>query len=188
MSLELTQVDTTSTQTTEINSLPGNANVSEIVQRMTFENTERLLEMANMERTEDVTASEQLTPKKELSKLKFGPEPKKSNFRYVSLQEWEGYVSSIHDDEFTARLADVTAGSSALEEEATFPISDVVESDRDLLVPGAVFRWSIGYAHHGRTRMRSSMIAFRRLPQWLKSDIERANQRALELQDSITVE
>lgn len=39
-------------------------------------------------------------------------------FSFHLLQEWEGYVIEIEKDNFTARLLDLTAGSSVEEEEA----------------------------------------------------------------------
>jgi hypothetical protein len=41
-------------------------------------------------------------------------------------------------------LVDLTDQKNGVDEEATFPITEVNETDLDLLSPGAVFRWAIG--------------------------------------------
>jgi hypothetical protein len=95
------------------------------------------------------------------------------------LQEWEGYVTEIASDRFTARLTDVTAGRKFEEELADFPISDLSDDDRDLLKAGAIFRWVIGYQRSGGgTKRRVSQITFRRLPAWTRADLERAKKTA----------
>ena len=61
------------------------------------------------------------------------------------LQEWEGYVVEIGDTDFTARLVDLTAGSSYEEEEATVPLNELSDNDIVKLRIGSLFRWVIGY-------------------------------------------
>ena len=91
---------------------------------------------------------------------------------FPALQEWEGHVVEVLGSKFTARLIDITSNSKLLEEEADFPVEDVSESDRDLLRPGAIFRWSIGYQRtRGGTRKRVSQVVFRRLPQWTEHEL-----------------
>ena len=58
------------------------------------------------------------------------------------LQEWEGYVIDIGEDEFTARLLDLTAGSSHEEEEAVIPLAEISEDDLKHLRLGSIFRWA----------------------------------------------
>lgn len=95
------------------------------------------------------------------------------------LQEWEGYVSTISEDRFTARLIDITAGKKREEEFAEFPISDLSDSDRDLLKEGAVFRWVIGYLRApGGSKRRVSQITFRRMPAWSSSELKSASLKA----------
>lgn len=96
---------------------------------------------------------------------------------FVTRQEWEGVVSSIDHDKFTARLTDVTGLPTTPQEEADFPLELVSEDDRDLLAPGAIFRWSIGYQRlPSGTKQLISQIVFRRLPQWTARDIARADE------------
>ncbi len=81
------------------------------------------------------------------------------------LQEWEGVVSEVREDTLVARLIDVTCRDSP-EEEAVFLIEDVRRDDLELLRPGAVFRWIIGYdVKRDGAKRRASQIVFRRLPQ-----------------------
>lgn len=102
------------------------------------------------------------------------------------LQEWEGYVSNIAETFFTARLVDKTQGKSVEEEEADFLIGDLSDEDRQLLVPGAVFRWVIGYQRTiSGTKRRVSQITFRRLPAWTRKELQAARSRAEELASTI---
>jgi hypothetical protein len=105
------------------------------------------------------------------------------------LQEWEGHVTGISSDKFSARLTDVTAGKQVEEESAEFPIEDLSDDDRDLLEIGATFRWVIGYLRSSSgTKRRVSQITFRRLPTWTKADLDHATKRAEQLASEIVWE
>jgi hypothetical protein len=91
---------------------------------------------------------------------------------FYALQRWEGYVMSVGSDTFVARLVDL-AGDLP-EEEAEFYVDDVSDGDLELVRPGNVFYWSIGYRISAtRQRSRVSLLRFRRLPRWSSRDIER---------------
>lgn len=106
---------------------------------------------------------------------------------FVAEQEWEGYVTEISDEEFSAYLVDLT--NAGIEEEAVFSIDEVSDIHRSLLKEGAVFRWSIGYERgKGGTKKRASSIVFRRLPAWTKRDIAKSIEEAEQYQTSITWE
>ena len=95
------------------------------------------------------------------------------------LQEWEGYVIEIGEDDFTVRLLDLTAGSSHEEEEAVIPLSEISEDDHKRLRLGSIFRWVIGYEHFASgTKQRVSRIVFRELPVVTEQDIAEAEERA----------
>jgi hypothetical protein len=97
----------------------------------------------------------------------------------VAMQEWEGTVVEINEDQFAARLIDVTNRRKYPDEEATFPITELSESDTYLLRAGAIFRWVIGIQRlPGGTKQRISQLVFRRLPMWTKADIDRADELA----------
>lgn len=99
------------------------------------------------------------------------------------LQEWEGTVESVDEkkQEFVAVVRDVTTPSHP-EEEVTLSMSEVSPSDRSLLLPYAIFYWTIGYetTELGQIR-RFSQIRFRRLPPLTKADQERAIDAARRL-------
>ena len=93
------------------------------------------------------------------------------------LQEWEGTVTEVDGDTFTARLTDLTAGKRVAEEEADFLIDDLTDDDRQLLVPGAIFRWAVGYQRSsGGSKKRVSHIVFRRLPMLTDKDVAEAKE------------
>lgn len=106
---------------------------------------------------------------------------------FVAEQEWEGYVTNISGDDFSAHLLDLT--HNGIEEEAVFSIDEVSNIHRDLIKEGAVFRWSIGYERgKGGTKKRASSIVFRRLPAWTKRDIAKSLHEAEQYQKNITWE
>ena len=101
--------------------------------------------------------------------------------RFVALQRWEGYVEERTPDSFVARLVDV-GDARAAEEEAEILLSEVSEDDLELVTPGAVFYWAIGYRDQPTgQRERVSTIRFRRLPGLTESDVQRARERAREI-------
>ena len=97
-------------------------------------------------------------------------------------QEYEGTVEAInfHDRTFTARVAD-TQGNDA-DEAGEFSL-DELNGDENLVVPGALFTWTIGLQSRGptRQRIRVSDIRFRRLPPVTKEVIAKAEKEAEEL-------
>lgn len=96
--------------------------------------------------------------------------------RFEVLQKWEGIVLDVLPDSFTARLIDLTLEGS--DEEAEFALEEIDEGDKDLLKPGAVFYWNIGYSDSPSGRARVSIIRFRRLPVWRSEELERAKRDA----------
>ncbi|MYD63684.1 MAG: hypothetical protein F4W91_21825 [Gemmatimonadetes bacterium] len=95
------------------------------------------------------------------------------------LQEWEGYIIEIGEDDFTARLLDLTAGSSHEEEEAVIPLSEISEDDLKHLRLGSIFQWIIGYERStSGTKQCVSQIIFRELPVVTKQDISEVEEWA----------
>ena len=88
-----------------------------------------------------------------------------------ALQEWEGYVLHIGQEEFEARLIDLTAGAAHEGEEATIPLQELSDHDARKLRLGAIFRWVIGYERTAGSKKRVSQIVFRDLPAVTKSDL-----------------
>lgn len=112
---------------------------------------------------------------------KFTATARAARYSFSILQEWEGYVVSISNDTFTARLTDVTRHVSLEEEEADFPLDDLDDADRSRICEGSIFRWVIGYRRSiGGTKERSSRIVFRRIPMWTKKEINKNELDAIE--------
>lgn len=104
------------------------------------------------------------------------------------LQEWEGYVCNIDEDDqtFTARLVDLTAGSQTEEEVAEFALEELSDANLALLKEGAVFRWVIGYLKgENGSKRRVSDIVFRRMPAWSKREIAASEDWARKMGDEL---
>lgn len=105
------------------------------------------------------------------------PLPNLNPDSFITLQRFEGTVLAMRDDVFLARIIDKTARQP--DEEAEIPIEEVMPGDRELVKPGAVFYWVIGYERKSYGQQtRASVIRFRRLPVWSDMDIERARSAA----------
>lgn len=102
--------------------------------------------------------------------------------QFKTEQEFEGTVVAINqqEDTFTARLADLTGISP--DEEGEFSLSEL-NGDQSLVLPGAIFTWTIGLQTRGPTRqsVRVSDIRFRRLPSVSQQAIAKAEAEAHEL-------
>ena len=97
--------------------------------------------------------------------------------KLVPLQSWEGTVLEVEDGSFVARLVDV-AGEH-LDEEVSLSKEELCDFDLELLEPGAIFYWTIGYRYQvGGARERVSRIRLRRLPAWTKLQLDEASERA----------
>ena len=98
-----------------------------------------------------------------------------------ALQEWEGYVTEIGENEFVARLTDLTANAKVEGEEAVIPLEEISDDDTAKLRLGGIFRWVIGYERSGTgTKRRVSQIVFRDLPVVTKSDVREGEAWARE--------
>ena len=112
--------------------------------------------------------------------------PQVPSATFHALQEWEGYVLEIGEEEFEARLIDLTAGATYEGEEATIPMQDVSDYDAKKLRVGAIFRWVIGYERTvGGSRRRVSQIVFRDLPAVTESDLRTGQEWAARILQSL---
>ena len=103
--------------------------------------------------------------------------------RQIIKHHWECTVVRVETTTFLATLRSLR-DESETEKEAEIPLDEVTPDDLELLQPGAVFYWTIGYdISPGGTRRRASEIKFRRLPSWTKGDIARLDEHANELFD-----
>ena len=108
------------------------------------------------------------------------------------LQEWEGWVVEVGEDEFIARLTDLTAIRSnsgpdwLQEEEAIIPISELPEDDFKRLHEGSIFRWVIGYERSlSGTKKRVSQIVFRDLPVMTTKDMSMGEEWARKVSQTL---
>jgi hypothetical protein len=101
--------------------------------------------------------------------------------KLVALQSWEGTVLEVEGDSFVARLVDV-AGEHP-DEEISLSMEELCDFDLELLEPGAILYWTIGYRYQaGGARERVSRIRLRRLPAWTKRQLDEARERAAALE------
>lgn len=106
------------------------------------------------------------------------------------LAEWNGCVSSIEPHFFTATLKGIYGeGIQGEYEDAEIPISDVSESDSELLRPGHFFRLCVFYevSEDGQPR-RFTQVIFRRLPAYRQHDLDKADERGDEISRGLRVE
>lgn len=106
------------------------------------------------------------------------------------LAEWNGCVTEIDTHYFSAALKGIFGeGVNGEEEDAEIPISDVSESDRDLLALGNFFRLCVFYEmrEDGQPR-RYTQVVFRRLPAYRPHELAQAVERASEIHRLLRVE
>jgi hypothetical protein len=98
------------------------------------------------------------------------------------LAEWEGYVTSVSDKSFEARLSGIFGdGVEGEIEEAVIPIAELSEANKPLFRVGALFRLCVSYekSESGQIRRFTEMV-FRRLPAYRQQDLDAAHKRAQE--------
>jgi hypothetical protein len=104
--------------------------------------------------------------------------------RMISLQKWQGYVLKVLENSIWVRLIDLT--NQGPDEEAEISLEEITEDDLELLKPGAIFYWNIGYLDlYSGQRLRTSVIRFQRMPLWRDEEIDAAQREAEQLQKSI---
>lgn len=132
-------------------------------------------EQEQVDRTAPVTV---LPPKLLPTNLKGATEPAAM---LQPLQSWEGVVLQVKDDTFSVRLVDLSGDRA--EEEMELETQELSDFDLELLEPGAIFYWTVGYRVKlpRGARERVSQIRFRRLPAWSRSEIAAAEERAKRL-------
>ena len=103
---------------------------------------------------------------------------KSSKFREDIKQKWSGVVIAVDDEELTVRLEDLTNFDNP-NEIVVLSRDEIDNNDQNLIQPGALFYWYIGYRQGIKySKERISIIRFRRLPQWTKREIEEADKLA----------
>jgi len=96
----------------------------------------------------------------------------------IAMQKWDGVVLDVRETSFVARLVDVSGNHP--DEEIELEKDELSPFDLELLEPGAIFYWTIGYRQllPMGERVRESRIRFQRLPAWSASEIAAARERA----------
>jgi hypothetical protein len=96
------------------------------------------------------------------------------------LRRWEGTVTSVGPDSFVAVIVNLDLKDP--DHEAEFDLEEVSPSDRELVAPGAVFYWTLGYRDKkSGQRSRESLIRFRRLPGWSSAHLDEVREEAKNL-------
>jgi hypothetical protein len=98
---------------------------------------------------------------------------------FLPEQSWEGMVLEILEDSFRARLVDMK-NADQQEEAEILKTAVTDEDDLKLLMPGAIFFWTLGRRVEGRRSEQVSLIQFRRLPIWTEKEIQEAKREAME--------
>jgi hypothetical protein len=98
----------------------------------------------------------------------------------IALQSWEGVVLDVGEASFVVRLID--AADEHADEEVTLSKDELSDFDLELLEPGAILYWTIGYRQRvGGARERVSRIRLRRLPAWTARQLTEAQERVATL-------
>jgi len=85
----------------------------------------------------------------------------KTTEQFEARQQWEGSVEEVRSNEIVVTLIDLTNPNNA-NERAVISMDKVPKTDRNLVVPGAVFYWNIGYQRTASgQRIPKSSISFR---------------------------
>ncbi|MFA7386634.1 MAG: hypothetical protein WCZ87_03120, partial [Thiohalobacteraceae bacterium] len=105
------------------------------------------------------------------------PRIEESKFAFRLLQRWDGEVQLVNNGSMTAIIRDQTNPENP-HEQVEISLDEIPADDHALIMPGAVFYWSIGYAEGpGKPRERVSRIRFRRLPAWTRAELNAAQER-----------
>jgi len=95
-------------------------------------------------------------------------------------QRWEGTVTDVGTDEFTAVLTDLSDPQNG-DEEAVFTLSelDLPDEELRLVAPGSTFYWILGTEKSPAGIARNvSIFQFRRSPRWSVNALRRARAKA----------
>lgn len=169
-----------STTVEPLSEVPDSNDLPRIVQQsfLSYSGTESL------ERKSHASSVENLRSTTELNAQRVQRSPT------TLLAEWNGCVTSVNVSHFSASLKGIYGeGVRGEGEDAEIPISDVSAADIELLQPGNFFRLCVLHEirEDGQPR-RYTQVVFRRLPAYRTSDLRQADDDALELARSLSVE
>jgi hypothetical protein len=100
---------------------------------------------------------------------------------FVTEQRWQGQIRTVDaNGSFWARVYDMSQDNSNDIEEAQFDAEDVPDLMKDLVKPGCIFFWDIGFqVEPSGQRVRQSVLSFPMIPRVTAKEQEAARQRAL---------
>ncbi len=101
--------------------------------------------------------------------------------RAAPIEVWEGEVKSVDATAQTMHVYLHSKLSQAPAHAGEIALEWVSDQDKDLVIPGAVFYWTL-YKETRRGSIRNSQeLRFRRLPSWSRSQLERIQAEASKL-------
>jgi hypothetical protein len=100
---------------------------------------------------------------------------------FVTERRWQGQILTVDaDGKFWARVYDMSEENSDDVEEAQFDAEDVPDLMKDLVKPGGIFFWDIGYqVEPSGQRVRQSVLSFPMMPRVTAKEQQAARERAL---------
>lgn len=102
--------------------------------------------------------------------------------QFEILESWTGYVEDINERENTFTAVLKSENHDRGDEIGDFSFDEVSPDDLELLAPGAIFYWNVGYAiERSSTKSIASTIRFRRAFLWKREIIDEAKSRAHQL-------
>jgi hypothetical protein len=97
-------------------------------------------------------------------------------------QLWEGTVTEVHGESFVAILNDKSKLDSPAEQ-VEFDSVELRVDDQSLVLPGAVFYWTIGKETWPSGQVQSiSRIEFSRLPVWTRNSLRSAKEKSVQIE------
>jgi hypothetical protein len=100
---------------------------------------------------------------------------------FVTEHRWQGHILSVDTNgKFWARVYDMSQENSNEVEEAQFDLEDVPDLMKDLVRPGGIFFWDIGFqVEPSGRRVRQSLLSFPMIPRVTAKEQQAARERAL---------
>jgi hypothetical protein len=136
---------------------------------------------------EDAEAGETIASVRKLRAPVRLPDHRTPSGRFIPKAKWEGVVVEVRTNEFDARLTDILGTADDIT--VTLSTDDVSPGDTQLVSPGAVFYWLIGYVESRLgQRSRVAELKFRRLPARRKQDLARAKAEATAIRRELGLE
>ncbi|MCV0439292.1 MAG: hypothetical protein K5880_11710 [Hydrogenophaga sp.] len=97
---------------------------------------------------------------------------------FIPLESWSGKIEEV-DLKSRTYTATVISHDNGAQESAEFGFDEISEDDLELVEPGAMFYWSVGYQIDiYRRRSTASVIRFKRIRHWTRKELEQATANA----------